>query len=257
MELPAEHVPFYTNMGLKWSNLNGMTSEQNQLYRSYYFAKITLIDEWIGKIVASLRKKGLLENTWIVYSSDHGEMLGDHMLNHKMVFYKNAIQVPCIIFPPKGTKGRKIEIPVDLIDLSATLINIAGAKPLKDARGVSLLPLIFPEENVPFKGKDVIFSEVLGFTMVRTEKYKFVISSNNKKPVEFYDLTTDPKELHNRVNDPDCKIIQKELLRNYLKPFLKRLNRKKLGIYWWKSVKRFLFSKNYPSWVKEAVTGKK
>ncbi len=257
MEYPDGPIPFYTNMVLKWSNLKGMTPAQNQLYRSYYYAKITLIDEWIGKIVKSLEKTGLLENTWIIYSSDHGEMIGDHMLNHKMVFYEGAIRVPCLIRPPGGTEKKTFDKFVDLIDVTTTILDIAGAKAMSAPNGVSLLPVVKQnEENVTYKGKDVIFSEVQGFTMVRTEKYKLVISSRKKKPVEFYDLVNDPDELHNRVNHPDYLSAQKELLQKHLKPFLRKMSGRKYRSYWLRSVKRFLFSNNYPDWVKRATLGK-
>lgn len=255
MEYPKNPIPYYVNMVLKWSNLKNMTPEQNQLYRSFYYAKITLIDEMIGKIVEILEKKGLLENTWIIYSSDHGEMIGDHMLNHKMVFYEQAIRVPCLVCPPKNLKSTSCDLNIDLIDLSATMLDIAGAKALPNSSGRSVLPLISPveQEKAESTFDRPIFSEVLGFTMIRTSEYKLVVATQKKIPVEFYDLKSDPLELTNQVNNPDYQGIQQELLKSYLKPYLKKFNRRKYIKYLWGSVKRYLFTKNYPKWVKETA----
>jgi choline-sulfatase len=249
MEHPKEPIPYYTKMVLKWSNLKNMTPEQNKLYRSYYYAKITLIDEWIGKIVEALKQKGMLSNTWIIYSSDHGEQLGDHMLNHKMVFYENSIRIPCIIRPPSGIKPIDIQKTIDLIDVTATLLDIAGAKPISNSNGRSLVPVVQDNTKHSLSDKEAVFSEVLGYTMVRTKEFKLAVLSNNKKPVEFYDLSKDPNELENKVNDDEYKSIIKKLLGTYIKPYLRQMSRRKLRRYWINGAKRFISGKNYPKWV--------
>jgi arylsulfatase len=105
---------------LKWSGLKGMTAAQSQMLRSFYYAKITLIDEYIGRIIDALAAKGLLENTWVIYNSDHGEMAGDHFMSHKIVFYEGALRIPCIFRPPGGSAGRRSGILCDHLDIAAT-----------------------------------------------------------------------------------------------------------------------------------------
>ena len=91
--------------------------------------------------------------------------------------------------------------------------------------------------------------------MVRTNKFKLVVSSNNKKPVEFFDLRKDPNELDNIVNKVDYKNTIEEIIRMYIKPYIRRMSRRKLRKYWINSYKRFISGKNYPKWVMDVTKG--
>ena len=88
MEKPVQPIPPVVRELLELSKMDGMTREQKQMLRVIYNAKITLIDRQIGNLLQALSETGRLEDTWIIYTSDHGEMLGDHRLSHKMVFYE-------------------------------------------------------------------------------------------------------------------------------------------------------------------------
>ncbi|MBW2623882.1 MAG: sulfatase-like hydrolase/transferase, partial [Deltaproteobacteria bacterium] len=233
MDWPAEPVPPYVQMVLNWSNLKGMTPEQKQLIRTYYYGKVTLIDEYIGKIYQALEDKGLLDNTWIVYNSDHGEMLGDHMMSHKIVFYDGAVRIPCVFRPPGGADGWQSRALTDQIDVAASLIDIAGAEPLENSDGRSLIPQIeagfdSPEAQM---GKETVFSEVYGFTMVRNDRYKLVVQAENLRPIEMYDLEEDPGELKNLVNEPSFETVRTELIENHLKNMISRTDEDKYTRY--------------------------
>jgi choline-sulfatase len=229
MEWPKKPIPPYVTSVLEWSGLKGMTPEQKQVFRTYYYAKITLIDEYIGKIMKALEEKDLLDNTWIIYNSDHGEMLGDHMLSHKKVFYEGSIRIPLIIRPPGGVNGWKCQGLTDHLDIAASLIDIARAKPLTGSDGRSLIPQILNGLDSPEaqKGKEVIFSEVSGFSMVRNDRYKLTIFPDSRKPIEMYDLKNDPDELTNLVKDPNFESIRKELSDKHLSRLLTRLDMEK------------------------------
>ena len=206
-----------------------MTPEQCKQLRINYYVKITLIDEYIGRIVNTLKEKGLLDNTWIIYNSDHGEMLGDHFLSHKVVFYEGATRVPLIIRPPGGVDGWKCKGLTDHLDIAATLIDIADATPLKESDGITLVPKVQKGPNDPKaqEVKEVVFSEVYGFSMVRNDRYKMTVNTNSQKPVELFDLQSDPEELTNIVNDPSMKEVR-ESLKAYLKSLLKKTDKEKL-----------------------------
>jgi len=226
MEWPQKPLPSYIRMVLKLSGLKTMTPAQNQLLRTFYYAKITLIDEYIGKIMKVLEEKDLMDNTWIIYNSDHGEMLGDHMMSHKMVFYEGALRIPCIIRPPGGIKGWECQGLTDHLDITASLIDIARAKPIEGSDGQSLIPKINqgPNGKKAQEGKDAIFSEVHGFSMVRTERYKMAVKSNSRRIVELYDLKNDPSELKNLVKNPKYESIRQELMDRYLSRLLDRMD---------------------------------
>jgi arylsulfatase A-like enzyme len=151
------------------------------------------------------------------------------MMSHKIVFYEGAIRIPLIIRPPGGVNGCKCQGLSDHLDIAASLIDIAGANPLTGSEGRSLIPQILdgPNGHEAQKGKDVIFSEIYGYSMVHSERYKMAVLSDTQKPIDLYDLKNDPDELKNLVKDPNLESIRKELLDNYLSRLLTRLDKKK------------------------------
>jgi arylsulfatase len=250
MDRPQEPLPPYVQMVLNWSNLKGMTPRQNQILRTFYYGKITLIDEYIGCIMKALEEKNLLDNTWIIYSSDHGEMLGDHMMSHKIVYYDGALRIPCIFRPPIGTQGWKSEALIDHLDITASLIDIAGASPLKGSDGLSLISKIHsgPAGANAQKGKEVLFSEVYGCSMVYNGRYKMAIYSGTQDPVELFDRENDPDELKNLVNDPTCASVKKEFLERHLSRLSDRMNRDKYEIFRLGLLER-MKSGRQPKWI--------
>ncbi|MFX0083610.1 MAG: sulfatase-like hydrolase/transferase, partial [Candidatus Hodarchaeota archaeon] len=231
LQLPGKPRPLYTNFVIRWSNLSEMTAEQMQLMRTFYYAKITMIDERIGDITRALEEKGMLDNTWIVYSTDHGENLGDHRLNQKIVFFESALHIPLIIRPPGGVEGWQSSALTDLLDVVATFLEITEAKSIKSCEGLSLLSKIRagPSDPAAQKGKDVIFSEVLGYSMVFDGRYKLAANARNSKLVELIDLKEDPQELSNKVDDPSLLEVRNNLFEKHLKPFLEKTDLKKLS----------------------------
>ena len=231
LQLPGKPYPLYTNFVIRWSNLSEMTAEQMQLMRTFYYAKITMIDERIGDITRALEEKGMLDNTWIIYSTDHGENLGDHRLNQKIVFFESAVHIPLIIRPPGGVEGWQTHALTDLLDVTATFLEIADAKSLINCEGISLLSKIKAGPSGPEaqKGKDVIFSEVLGHSMVFDGRYKLAANAGNSELVELIDLKEDPQELSNKINDPSLLEIRNTLFEKHLKPFLEKTDPKKLS----------------------------
>jgi arylsulfatase A-like enzyme len=154
-------------------------------------------------------------------------------MSHKIVFYEGALRIPCIFRPPGGVKGWKSAALTDQIDIAASLIDIAGARPLDGSDGRSLISQIQggPEGPEAQKGKDVVFSEVYGFSMVRDDGYKLVIQSETLRPVEMFDLENDPDELINLVNDPSLESVRKELLDKHLRYLVNRMDEKKYKIF--------------------------
>jgi len=183
-----------------------MTDIHSQIIKTYYYAKVTLIDECVGRVLKALEERGWLDNTWIVYTSDHGEMLGDHRLNHKMAFYEGALNIPCIIRPPGGIKGWRSAALTDQLDVAASLLDIASARPLEGSDGRSLIPQVKASLDDPAaqQGKEVIFSEIMGYSMVRDERYK---------------------------EDPSLEKVRNDLLEKHLNRLLSHLDEEKLKVY--------------------------
>jgi choline-sulfatase len=222
----------HVEMLLKYApaKLDGMSEAQNRVMKTYYYAKISLIDDCIGQIIDALKEKGMMENTWIVFSSDHGEMLGDHGLIAKKVFYEGALNIPCIIRPPGGIEGWQSNGLTDHLDIGATLLDAAGAVPYEDSDARSLLPLIAggPDAENAQVHKEAILSEMglppKAYSMVRTDRYKMSVNTLTREPLDLYDMKEDPNELHNQVYNPSLRVLRDELLNDHLKRLLRRMN---------------------------------
>ena len=240
-------APYVQNVS-NWSNIKDMTEEQYKRGCINYYALVTLIDEQIGNIIKALEDRGIADNTWIIYNSDHGEMLGDHFLRHKIVFYEEAVNVPCIIRPPGGISGWRSAALVETVDMSATMLDISGGKMAEGTPGESLREkvLLGPDHEKAQEGKNYVFSEVNGYCMVRDDRYKLVVALYSKLadvatmrnitreeqdaeiPVEMYDLQDDPKELKNVVNEPGYRPVQEQLMEVLHQHIAENLDRERL-----------------------------
>jgi len=230
------------------AGISNSTEAEVNAFMVLYYAKITLIDDYIGRIIQALEKKGLLANTWIIYSADHGEMLGDHGLRSKRVFYDGALRIPCVIRPPRGTRGWKSVALTDQHDLAASMLEIAGAGPLEDSDGRSIIPKILVGADGPDaqKGKDVVFSEVTGLSMACDGPYRLTIDSMTREPVEMFDLENDPDEFRNVVNEPSLEPIRAGLLKKLNNRLLSRVDEEKFELF---RTKHTEFS--LPEWLKK------
>mgnify|MGYP003338306148 CR=1 FL=1 len=118
----------------------------------HYLGMVSLVDQKIGEVLNTLEELGQLEDTWVIHTSDHGEMLGEHRLWAKMNFYRGSVQVPLIIKPPGGMEARLEEELVELTDVTATIADIAQAEQPEGCRGKSLLPALTGD----FQGRDCL-----------------------------------------------------------------------------------------------------
>ncbi len=208
---PEEPVSPQVAQMLKSARLDSMTEIHARMMVSHYYAKVTLIDHGVGMVLDALADKGILDDTWVIYTSDHGEMLGDHRLKQKKVFYEGAARVPLIVRPPGGGPGRRTKQLADHVDICASLTEAAGAEPIGESRG---RPFAAGTDVVDDDfGKRYVFSEVESYySMARDDRYKMTVDSATRRPVELYDMFEDPVELTNLVDEPGHRIVRDRFL---------------------------------------------
>jgi arylsulfatase len=201
---------------LTLSDTETMTDDAIRGMRRSYSADVSVIDDAVGDLVAALDAKGLLDDTWVIYTSDHGEMGGNHGLMSKCVLYEPAVRVPLIVRPPRGCTARVVDALVEHIDLPATVRDIADAPPLEGSEGRSLLGYVRGEQ---LPTRTVSISENWGFASFETDRYKLVVDEDACAPCQLFDLHDDPGEDHDRLDDPDCRPVVDELMEGFVRPF--------------------------------------
>ena len=211
IELPDMTMPEATNDA--WapkierlrahSQVQTMTDDFVREGIRHYLGCVSLVDQKIGEVIDTLESLGELDNTWIIYSADHGEMLGEHHLWAKHCFYEGAVQVPLIISPPDRNNRGVCSDLTQLIDVVSTLADIGQVEPPEGAEGKSLLPVLESGSG----GYEYVFSTIEDYTGVRNEAYRFTLEFTTGTPCELYDLEKDPGELNNCVEDPEYQAV--------------------------------------------------
>jgi arylsulfatase A-like enzyme len=210
--------PFARFLGafLALSDSETLTDERIRAVRRAYYANVTIVDDAVGRIVAALERRGILGDTWILYTSDHGEMNGEHGLLAKMVFYDASVRVPLVVRPPRGTRPRVVADAIEHFDVSATLRAIAGAPEVPGSAARSLLGYFEGTAPAP---REVSVSENLGFASFETNRFKLVVHEDDQTPVQLFDRAAEPSEDRNLVDDPAARAVQGELLETHVRPF--------------------------------------
>jgi arylsulfatase len=202
---------------LQLSDTETMSEDAIRGMRRAYSADVSVIDDAVGKVVAALDRRGLLDNTWVIYTSDHGEMGGNHGMMSKCVLYEPAVRVPLIVRPPGGCEPRVVDDLVEHVDVPATLRELAGAPAIAQSEGRSLLGYLAGSDPVP---RTVSVSENWGFASFETERYKLVVDEDAVSACQLFDLASDPDEDHNLVHDSASRAVVDEIMETQVRPFL-------------------------------------
>lgn len=191
-----------------------VSAEQWARMRSLYSGRVEHVDYCMGQVLETWYEcRG--RDTWVIFWSDHGDMLGDKRRIAKSVFYKGSVQVPAIVRPPNGCAAKVCEGLVSTVDLTATLLDIAGCEPQQNVFGKSLLPALNDPESV---GSEFVVSEVHDETMISDGNWRMVVNAKNEV-LELYNIASDPDETINLAGRPGTE-EQVERLRSALLDFL-------------------------------------
>ncbi len=183
----------------------GVSEQEIINARRAYYGNVSYVDEWLGRLRATLDECGMADNTTILFTADHGDMLGEFGLWYKMSFREWSNRIPMIVHQPQRFSPRRVSNPVAQVDVLPTLIDIAadaGAgprpEPIDLLQGRSLLPLCDGDSG---NDPDACVSEYLAegtsapMLMIRRGQYKYISCSTDAE--QLFDLEKDPHELEN------------------------------------------------------------
>ena len=178
-------------------------AEQVRRSRQGYYGSVTFVDEQIGRILEALSRRKLMEETLIIFFSDHGDMLGDHHLWRKSYAYAGSARVPMMVRWPEGMlsarRGSTLDQMVELRDVLPTFLDAAGAPPARPLDGRSLLPLIGGKDSEWRSFLDLEHGVCYGpenhWNALADARHKYIFHALDASE-QLFDLARDPGELH-------------------------------------------------------------
>ena len=187
-----------------------------QRYMNQYLATVSAVDESVGRVLDWLERTGLDENTIVVYTSDQGFYLGEHGWFDKRFMYEESLRTPLVMqYPGHIAPGTRVEAPVQNVDYAPTFLDFAGL-PMRDTIQGRSLRAVVDDGEAPADWREDIyyhyyeypgFHSVRAHYGVRTDRYKLMRFYGDINAWEFYDLETDPGEMHNRIDDPSMQDV--------------------------------------------------
>jgi len=206
VQIPKDQLDQHSKRLQRVCDLEGyeFTPEQIKKAKRAYYGAVSYVDDNIGKLMETLKQCGLDDNTIVIFSGDHGDMLGERGLWYKMSYFESSVRVPMLFRYPKQWHPHRVPQNVSTLDILPTLVDIVGARlmPGLPMDGVSMVPHL--------KGKDThdtVFAEYMGegtiapMMMIRRGGWKYITCPAD--PDQLYNLTTDPKELTNLAESED------------------------------------------------------
>lgn len=189
------------------ADVTSVTDEQIRTARHAYLANISYVDDHIGRMLDVLDRHDMADDTVVIFTADHGDMLGERGLWYKMSYFEHACRIPFIVRTPQlsaaGHSGSVNSSHVGLLDIAPTLLDIAGVDAPDVLDGASVMPLV----GAPGQADRTVVGEYLGegavapIFMIRRDRWKFVWSQPDG--AQLFDLESDPSELVNLVGDPE------------------------------------------------------
>jgi len=226
LNLPLQNLPD-ERFEKSWSRqmVKGYGNEGLKEFLRIYYASVKYLDDRVGKILKALEEQGILDETIILFTADHGDMMGNHGMVWKSneSFYEEIVHIPFIIRYPKTFKPGISTIQTSLVDIMPTILSLTGGKNDKEIAGIDLVPFLTGKKNVskarqysfceriapnPNRGRKVVAS-MKGAFMVRNEKYKLIVYPDGG--LYLYNLIDDPHESQNLASVSKYVKIKTEL----------------------------------------------
>lgn len=206
--------PHYLDIAKKYGSVDlerhlspdGFTKEEIRLMKKAYYSNMTLIDRKIGEVVRTLKRLGLYDNTLIIFTSDHGDYMGEFGVASKAQYLSEALmRIPFLLKPPvMGYRGREEAALISSVEIAATCLSAADIPVPPDMAKRSLT--CFYEESREAERYGELYMEARDIRAIRDGRYKLVYYAGRQYG-EFYDLLLDPVEKYNLWDD---KAVQRE-----------------------------------------------
>jgi choline-sulfatase len=204
--IPRDALDAHSRRLTRVADMDAVTITEGDVRRARhaYYGEIAYVDDHVGRLMETLRRLDLAEDTIVLFTADHGEMLGERGLWYKMHFFEWALQVPLIVHAPRRFAPRRVASPVSLLDVMPTLLDLGGgaADPVLAGDGASLLPWLEGEDMAarPVLAEYTAEGALAPILMVRDGSLKLIWSEAD--PPLLYDLASDLDELRNLAADP-------------------------------------------------------
>ena len=212
-ENDLEDVPEIIRNYKRNSTSYGVTPELHKGLLEAYYASISYMDAQVGRVLGALQELGLAENTIVVFTSDHGYLLGEHHKFQKQHLFEESTRVPFIVSVPWMNKqhGKATNHITELLDLYPTLADLSGLKAPKSLQGASMVPLL-KNPSADEWTKDLAFTiSRNGGESIRTHNWRFTHWGFGSGGMELYDLRKDPGEFNNLAKNPKYNKALKKL----------------------------------------------
>ena len=230
---PPAHAAYRDNMvkynqdAVAWKH--NPSKEELLRVRRHYAANVSMIDEKIGAILGTLRERGLLDNSIIIFTSDHGEAIGEHGHIQKWTMYDVSVKVPLIFWAPgKVRQGATSDALVQLMDIAPTILESASIAPPENWQARSMAGLLSSADAPEIR--EAVYSELTRghiqtaseFICMRRDKKWKIVWYLGETDGELYDMENDPAELvnlwtspeHAEVRQSQDDLIREEMIRN-------------------------------------------
>lgn len=192
--------------------------EQTRRQRQHYFANVSMVDTQMGKLIEAVERRGVLNDTIIIFTSDHGDSLNDHGHSQKWSMYEHSVRVPAIVWAPgRVAEGRVVDDLVSLFDFAPTVLEMAGVPVPEWMEAQSLMTYLRGEHCEPRKyvfsehAGDRIFNGSTFMTMIRSQRHKLVHFVDSDEG-QLFDMHDDPMEMNNLWSDPEHQTTKQELI---------------------------------------------
>ena len=201
-----------------------------------YWGYVTMMDALVGRLLSALEEDQVLDNTLVIFMSDHGEMLGSHGLWHKMMPYEECLRVPLLMrLPGRIEPGVRSQAVNSLIDVPATILSLIGEQVPEEYVGRDLSPAfrdgsVFQEDAYRFSEHKPLgeWHGTVEWRLVVDDRFKYAWNQNDLD--ELYDLQADPYEVNNLSHDPDYS-QERERLRKRLRRWMEETGDPLLDCY--------------------------